>query len=79
MPDLIESNADLVKWCVHILGPDDVIARRSHAEAVKAADALNRINLLRPGVTIGTVFFAYAAPWRYGETSWRDNLPMDAP
>ncbi len=29
--DKIEANADLVQWCVHVLGPDDMCPAPSHA------------------------------------------------
>ena len=59
----IEANANLVKWCVHILGPDDVMAAPSHDAAVAHAHELNK--LLHRGArrSDDVLCFAYAAPW----------------
>jgi hypothetical protein len=59
----IEENANLVKWCVHVLGPDDVIAAPSHDAAVVRARTMNQ-ELHGRARDVGDVLcFAYAAPW----------------
>ena len=61
----IEQNADLVKWCVHVIGPDDVYAEASHAAAVARAEELNRAihQQVKPGEEILCFAFADMWPW----------------
>ena len=59
----IEANADLTLWCVHILGPDDVLAAPSHDAAVIHARELNKAVHGRANVPNDILCFAYAAPW----------------
>lgn len=63
-----ESNADRVLWCVHVLGPDDVFAVKSHADAVSLADQMNRDVFAHFGDT-DILCFAYAAPWPHDHES----------
>ncbi len=62
----IEANADLALWCVHILGPDDVLAAPSHDAAVVHARELNKAVHARPAVD-DVLCFAYAAPWPHSK------------
>ena len=66
----IEENADLIKWGVHSLGPDEWDAAPSHAAAVARADSINR----QVHAAIWSSYhksdnsilcFAYAAPWPF--------------
>jgi len=70
----IEANANLIKWCVHILGPDEVLAAPSHAAAVQRADELNRSIHERDHEPDDLLTFAYAAPWSYDDKSHGDEL-----
>ena len=63
--DKIEANANLVLWCVHVLGPDDVMAAPSHDAAVVRAHEINKATFGRRGPD-DVLCFAYAAPWPYG-------------
>ncbi len=74
MNDQIEANANLTKWCVHVLGPDDVIAAPTHADAVARADALNRAVLGREGAPNDVMCFAYAAPWPHSQESHAESV-----
>jgi hypothetical protein len=59
----IEANADLTLWCVHILGPDDVLAAPNHDAAVVHARELNKAVHGRANSPSDVICFAYAAPW----------------
>jgi hypothetical protein len=65
LSEKIEANANLVLWCVHVLGPDDVMAAPSHDAAATHARELNKA--VHSGVSAGNdvLTFAYAAPWPY--------------
>lgn len=74
----IEDNANLTLWCVHSLGPDEVDAAPSHAEAVKRADRINRevhglIRHSHPDDN-SILCFAYAAPWPWSKEDHADSL-----
>lgn len=59
-----EANANLTLWCVHVLGPDDVIAAPTHAAAAQHAKELNTTLHDNHANPPGDVLcFAYAAPW----------------
>lgn len=62
----IEANADLMLWCVHILGPDDVLAAPSHDAAAVHARELNKASHGRANSPNDILCFAYAAPWPHG-------------
>ncbi len=64
-----EANANLVRWCVHVLGPDDVIAAPSHDAAVVHARELNAAVFRRVGTPDDVLCFAYAAPWPHVDAS----------
>jgi hypothetical protein len=70
----IEANANLVRWCVHILGPDDVIAAPSHDAAVTRAHEQNKALHGRVSVTDDVLCFAYAAPWPHSAESHAYDL-----
>jgi len=74
----IEAHANLVKWCVHILGPDDVIAAPSHAVAVARAREMNQAFRSREEKLEDVLCFAYAAPWPYSEASHATALMREA-
>lgn len=59
----IEANANLVLWCVHVLGSDDVMAAPSHLAAHTHAHELNKAMHSRPSTPADVLCFAYAAPW----------------
>ena len=63
LSEKIEANADLIKWCVHIIGPDDVLAAPSHDAAVVHARELNKALHGRVTAPNDVLHFAYAAPW----------------
>ena len=65
----IEANANLALWCVHILGPDEVIAAPSHLAAETHAHELNKSIYSRAGPHDDVLCFAYAAPWPHGRKS----------
>ena len=62
----IEANANLTLWCVHILGPDDVLAAPSHEAAAIHAHELNKaLHNSKVSKADDVLCFAYAAPWPY--------------
>lgn len=65
LSEKIEANANLTLWCVHILGPDDVLAAPYHEAAVVHARELNKAVHRRQGPedVKDILCFAYAAPW----------------
>ena len=63
----IEANADLVLWCVHVLGPDDVHAAPSHEAAAVHARELNKALHRKPDAPNDVLCFAYAAPWPHSQ------------
>jgi hypothetical protein len=70
----IEANADLVLWCVHILGPDDVLAAPNHDAAVIHARVLNQSLHRRVNTPNDILCFAYAAPWPHSKESHAENV-----
>lgn len=70
----VEANANLIKWCVHILGPDDVMAAPSHDAAVIHARELNKVVHGRVGAPDDVLCFAYAAPWPYTNEEHAEGL-----
>lgn len=66
LSEKIEANADLTLWCVHILGPDDVLAAPSHEAAATHARELNKAVHSKSSVPDDVLCFAYAAPWPHG-------------
>lgn len=62
----IEANADMVLWCVHVLGPDDVLAAPCHEAAVIQAREYNKA-IHRNTTKQDVLCFAYAAPWPYSK------------
>jgi len=64
--DRIEKNADLTLWCVHVLGPDDMYAAPSHADAVQKANQLNA-DFQSDFRFADILCFAYAAPWPHSK------------
>lgn len=70
----IETNADLLLWCVHILGPDDVYAAPCHSAAVIHARELNK-TIHRKSRDLETILcFAYAAPWSYSKDAHAEEV-----
>lgn len=70
----IENNADLIRWCVHILGPDDILAAPSHRAAEARALAINKATFMQVNGSNDVLCFAYAAPWPHDEDSYKENL-----
>jgi hypothetical protein len=70
----IEANADLVLWCVHVIGPDDVHAQPSHAHAVAKADELNRALWSRADGPDDLLCFAYADVWPWSAEAHAASL-----
>jgi hypothetical protein len=63
MAERIEANANLVLWCVHVLGPDDVYAEPSHASAVAKAAKLNSDIWSNAKSPDDILCFAFADMW----------------
>jgi hypothetical protein len=76
LKERIEANADLVLWCVHVLGPDDVLAAPSHEAAVVRARQMNQS--LHRGGPEDVLCFAYAAPWPHSKDAHSLNLMEQA-
>lgn len=72
--DQIEKNADLTLWCVHMLGPDELMAAPSHAEAAQHAAELNAALHGRSNAPDDVLCFAYAAPWPHTPETHSDDL-----
>ena len=70
----IEANANLVLWCVHVLGPDDVYAAPSHDAAVITAREWNKIIHRRTEPLDDVLCFAYAAPWPHSTEAHVENV-----
>jgi len=69
----IEANANMVLWCVHVLGPDDVIAAPSHDAAATHAHELNKALFSRRGPD-DVLCFAYAAPWPHSKDAHAEDV-----
>ncbi len=75
LSEKIEANADLTLWCVHILGPDDVLAAPCHEAAEIHARELNKsLHRKRRSVSNDVLCFAYAAPWPYSREDHAENV-----
>lgn len=75
----IEANANLILWCVHLLGADDLYAEPSHAAAVAAADKLNQhIGASLANKAHDLLSFAYAAPWPYSAERHAEDIKDNA-
>ena len=74
LSEKIEANADLLLWCVHILGPDDVLAAPSHDAAATHAHELNKHLHARVSTPNDVLCCAYAAPWPYSESSHAESV-----
>lgn len=70
----IEANADLTLWCVHVLGPDDVLAAPSYAAASAHARALNAALHGKEGAPDDILCFGYAAPWPHSPESHAEDV-----
>jgi hypothetical protein len=71
----METNANLMKWCVHILGPDDVQAAPSHLAASYQAHEMNKLLYSRADRKCDDILcFAYAAPWPHSKESHDGNV-----
>lgn len=70
----IEANANLTLWCVHVLGPDEVMAAPSHDAAVTHAHELNKAVFGRVTTPSDILCFAYAAPWPHSKASHAEDL-----
>ena len=72
------SNANLTRWCVHVLGPDDVHAATSYQAAVESARQMNSALWAFPGAVDDVLCFAVAAPWPGDEASFTADLAAQA-
>lgn len=65
---------NLVLWCVHVLGPDDVHAAASFREAAWSAAGANIsfAEIEQPADPV--LCFAYAAPWPYSDEMHAEDL-----
>lgn len=70
----IEANANLTLWCVHVLGPDDVMAAPSHDAAVTHAHEVNKAVFGRITKADDVLCFAYAAPWPHSKEAHAADL-----
>jgi hypothetical protein len=69
----IHANANLMLWCVHVLGPDDVHAAPSYEEADARAREFNMLAHVG-GTSEHILCFAYAAPWPHGADGHAEGL-----
>lgn len=74
----MEANANLVLWCVHVIGPDDVYAEPSHAAAVASAEKLNRVLWSRPDAPDDVACYAYADVWPWSAEAHADSIKRQA-
>jgi len=74
LSEKIEANADLALWCVHILGPDDVLAAPSHEAASIHARELNKSLHSRLQAPNDILCFAYPAPWPHSPEAHAEAL-----
>jgi len=74
LSEKIEANANLLLWCVHIIGPDDLLAAPSHDAAAVYARELNKFHHARVPWPNDILCFAYAAPWPGSKTSHAEDL-----
>ena len=74
----IEANANLVLWCVHVLGPDDVYAAASHADAVAEAAKLNDALWSRDNSPDDVLCFAFADMWPWSDDRHAADLASRA-
>lgn len=75
LSEKIEANADLIRWCVNILGPDDVIAAPSHDAAVIYAREWNKRWHARIRHEPNDILlFAHPAPWPHSAESHAESL-----
>ena len=61
------TNTDLILWCIHILGPDDIIAAPTYGEAIERAYELNLSIHERDHEPKDLLCYAYVAPWPYSK------------
>jgi hypothetical protein len=74
LSERIEENANLVLWCVHVLGSDDVMAAPSHSAAATHAHELNKALFARRSTPTDVLCFAYAAPWPHSREAHADDV-----
>ena len=70
----IEANANLMLWCTHVLGADDVYAAPSHEAAAVHAREMNKAIHGRVSAPDDVLCFAYAAPWPHSKESHAEDL-----
>lgn len=69
-------------WAIHIIGPDDIAAAPSFAEATAAAERFNRrVAALDSNgdVLAGATVYAEADPWPHGVESHAHSVKRDWP
>lgn len=78
----IEANANLTLWCVHVIGPDEVYAEPSHADAVRRAAELNRqtheMVKARYPEDNTILLFAYADVWPWSREQHAQAMKEEA-
>ena len=74
LTDKIEENADLVLWCVHVLGMDDVHAAPNHGAAVVGAREMNKALFSQLSNANDFLCFCYAAPWPHSDDDHTEDL-----
>jgi hypothetical protein len=69
----MHQNANLVLWCVVVLGPGDVFAAFDYEFACKMAERINEDTFARDN-SAQALCFAYPAPWPYDDRSHAEDL-----
>ncbi len=70
----MEANANLILWCIHVLGPDDVIAAPSHAAAVEGAEKLNKALWSRENSPDDILCFSFADVWPWSDEQHSEDV-----
>lgn len=68
-------------WAVHVLGPDDIHAAATHADALALCDELNALGLQNnagktPGDQRYVIHIAYPTPWPYSAEAHAESLAL---
>ncbi len=74
LKERIEKNANLVLWCVHVAGPNDIHAARTHAEAVADAEKMNQAIWSHDKALDDVLCFAFADVWPWSAEKHADDL-----
>lgn len=74
----IEAHANEVLWASHVIGPDEMWAMPSHAEAVARSDKLNAHVNSKPRGEYDALCFAYPTPWDGTRDGHADDMKEQA-